>query len=401
MTLAFSDPAWWTSFVHEVNADERFFEAAAFVSARIGIKADSGTWTIDIRDGKVISTKEGLALTGDDIVLIAPDREWERVVDGQVDWFETTSPGLGEMTFEGNAVMALRNIKVMWRLLAAMAKAGKPPVAPGPYSPDPVWSGREILGKYVDVDGLRTHYEEAGEGQPIVCIHAACQDTMMYRHVLDGLSDSYRVISIDAPGHGKTLEPAGGPFDHLSKHAEFNEKFMAALGLEKPIIIGCSMGGNQVLELGARRPEFYAGIVSCEGADYTPTVSPFFLEMLLLNAPQILECWSQSLTGQRTPPDRAREVVWQIIRTAPEYARGDLVGYAGFDKRDVVGNIKSPVLLLRGDADWLVPQAMVEETSSRIPGSKIEVLSGTGHYPMIENPVEFNQAIRSFAESVA
>ena len=179
-----------------------------------------------------------------------------------------------------------------------------------------------------------------------------------------------------------------------------NENFMEALGLENPIIIGCSMGGNMVLELGARRPNFYAGIVSCEGADYTPTVSPFFLEMLNLNAPQILECWSQSLTGYRTPADRAREVVWQIIRIAPEYAAGDLTGYAGFDKRDVVGTIKAPVLLLRGDADWLVPQAMVEETSSRIPGSRVEVLAGTGHYPMIENPVEFNQAIRSFADSL-
>lgn len=400
MPLQFSQPAWWASFVQEANADERFQEAAQFVNARVGVTSDSGSYSIDVRDGQVVSATEGLALTGDDIVLTAPDHEWDRVLAGTVDWFETTSPGLGEMSVSGNAVLALRNIKVMWRLLASMAKAGKPPATPGPYSPDPVPSGREIVGRYVDVDGLRVHYEEAGEGQPIVCIHAACQDTLMYRHVLDGLSDSYRVISIDAPGHGKTLEPEGGAFDSLTKHAEFNEKLMEALGLERPIIVGCSMGGNQVLELGSRRPGFYAGIVSCEGADYTPTVSPFFLEMLLLNAPQILECWSQSLTGPRTPPDRAREVVWQITRVAPEYARGDLVGYAGFDKRDVVGQITTPVLLLRGDGDWLVPQSMVEETSSRIPGSRIAVLSGTGHYPMIENPVEFNQAIRDFAESL-
>ena len=400
MIRQFADPAWWQAFAAAANADPEFTSSAKYVNVRVGIRTDDGTWSIDCRDGAVVSTTPGLALTGDDIVLTAPDSEWERVLNGETDWFEATSPGLGQMTFEGDMVLALRNIKVMWRLLMAMSRAGRPAPAPVAYCPEPVPSGREIIGKYVDVDGLRAHYEEAGEGQPIVCIHAACQDTLMYRYVLDGLSDSYRVISIDAPGHGKSLEPKGGPLNHITQFAEFNEKFMAALGLERPIIVGCSMGGNMVLELAARRPDFYKGVVSCEGADYTPTVSPFFLDMLLLNAPQILECWSQSLTGKRTPPDRAREVVWQIIRVAPEYARGDLVGYAGFDKRDVMGQIKSPVMLLRGDADWLVPQAAVEETASRIPGSRVEVLAGTGHYPMIENPVEFNAAIRSFAQSL-
>jgi pimeloyl-ACP methyl ester carboxylesterase len=122
--------------------------------------------------------------------------------------------------------------------------------------------------------------------------------------------------------------------------------------------------------------------------------------MLLLNGHQILEGWSQSLTGFRTPPDRAREVVWQIRRVCPEYVRGDLIGYAGFDKRDEVGRIGAPVLLLRGDADWLVPQAAVEATAGRLADARIEVLEGTGHYPMIENPNEFNEAIRGFLHEV-
>jgi pimeloyl-ACP methyl ester carboxylesterase len=218
----------------------------------------------------------------------------------------------------------------------------------------------------------------------------------MYRYVVEGLSDRYRVISIDAPGHGKTDEPEGGPLHNITHHAEFNEAFIEALGLDRPVIIGCSMAGNQVLELGARRPDYYRAIVSSEGADFTPTVSEFLLEMLMLNGAQILECWSQSLTGNRTPPKRAREVVWQIRRVCPEYAVGDLVGYAGFDRRKEVAKITSPVLMLRGDGDWLVNQQMTEDTASRIPGSRVAVLAGTGHYPMIENPQEFNDTVRAF-----
>ena len=84
----------------------------------------------------------------------------------------------------------------------------------------------------------------------------------MYRYVLEGLSDQYRVIALDAPGHVKTDMPPDGPFQSLTSHAEFDEAFMEALGLERPAIIGCSMGGNLVLELASRRPDAYADLVS-------------------------------------------------------------------------------------------------------------------------------------------
>lgn len=336
---------------------------------------------------------------GANIIITGPDHEWTRVQNGETDWFQGMSPGLGELGIEGSAVDALRNVKTMWLALAAIGRVGKPAAKKPEPSPPPKPSGKATKGHYVEVDGLRTYYEEAGDGYPIICFHAACQDTLMYRHVLDGLSDEFRVIAVDAPSHAKTLEPKGGEFKSLTRHAEFNEKLIEKLGLKEPVIVGCSMSGNQVLELGSRKPEGYAAIISSEGADYTPTVSQFLLDMLLVNGQQILEGWSQSLTGNRTPPDRAREVVWQIRKVNPEVMRGDLIGYAGFDKRKEVGDIKSPVLLLRGDGDWLVSQNQVEDTAARIPGSEISVLAGTGHYPMIENPYEFNEAVRTFLHS--
>lgn len=391
----FPEQVWWQEFADELNDDEAWVAAARWFPARVEFRHEAGSATIDTRDGRAISVMEGAHPMGGDVILAAPDDEWARVRAGERDWFEGTSPGIGQIALEGDAVGALRNVKAMWLLLEAMGRVDgeRPPVEP---SPPPRPSGRETVGRYVDVDGLRTYYEEAGDGPAVVCFHAACQDTLMYRHVLDGLSDEFRVIAIDAPAHAKTLAPEGGPLRGLTYHAEFNERLMERLGLEQPVIVGCSMGGNLVLELAARRPGAYAAVCSVEGADFTPTVSDFTLEMLLLNGQQIVECWSQSLTGARTPPDRGREVVWQIRRATPETMSNDLYGYAGFDQRDAVGAIESPVLLLRGDADWLVSQEQVEATASRIPGSKIAVLEGTGHYPMIENPYEFNEAVRSF-----
>jgi pimeloyl-ACP methyl ester carboxylesterase/putative sterol carrier protein len=395
----FLSESWMQSFKNELNKDANWSEASKYFSGRVAIRSEKANGTIDIRDGVVVSAIASLHPLGADITITGPDREWDRVLTGDTDWFQGMSPGIGELGIEGNAVGALRNVKTMWLILAAMTRVERSPPSRKEYSPPPRPSGKPTTGHYIEVDGIRAYYEEAGEGYPIICFHAACQDTLMYRHVLDGLSDEFRVIAVDAPAHAKSLEPQGGEFKSLTRHCEFNEKLIAKLGLDKPVIIGCSMSGNQVLELGSRKPDAYAAIVSSEGADYTPTVSQFLLDMLLVNGQQVLEGWSQSLTGYRTPPDRAREVVWQIRKTNPEVMRGDLTGYAGFDKRDEVGKIKCPVLLLRGDADWLVSQTQVEETQARIPGSEISVLAGTGHYPMIENPFEFNEAVRTFLHS--
>lgn len=395
------DSTWWDSFAKVLNGNPEWTRAAKYFDGRIVFKHDAGYSTLAVVAGKVVAVfAEGSPLGGE-IVVTGPDDEWQRVLDGKIDWFEALSPGLGKLTLEGNTVAAWQYVDVMayaFDLMPLVGRTGK--VAAPSYSPPSRPSGKETTGRYVTVDGIRVYYEEAGEGKPIVCFHAASQDTLMYRSVLDELSDEFRVIAIDAPGHCKSALPADGPFHSLTRHAEFNERLMAALGIEKPVIIGCSMGGNQVLELGARRPEAYSAIISAEGADYTPTVSEFFLDMLLMNGTEIIGAWSRSMTGDRTPPDRAREVVWQISRTTPQVMRGDLTGYANFDQRDQVGKIKAPVLLLRGDADWLVFQSKVEETASRIPGSKIAVLAGTGHYPMTENPHEFCEAVRTFLHGV-
>jgi pimeloyl-ACP methyl ester carboxylesterase/putative sterol carrier protein len=391
----FLDQSWLDAYVDTLNADAEWMEAARYFPARIDFRDSSAVASIDVQDGKATLAGEGPAQRSH-VVLVAPDREWERVRQGETDFFQGTSPGLGEISIEGDAVDAMRNVKVLVQSLLAMRRVGqKLPDKPNP-SPVPRPSGLKTVGHYVEVDGLRTYYEESGEGYPLLCFHAACQDTLMFRHVLDGLSDEFKVIAVDAPSHGKTLEPKGGEFRSLTQHAEFNEHLIEALGLDRPVIVGCSMGGNLVLEMASRRPDGYAAVISSEGADFTPTMSQFLLDMLMLNGQQIVECYAKSLIGDRTPADRSREVVWQIRKVNPEVMVGDLTGYAGFDKRDAVGAITSPVLLLRGEDDWLVSQDHVEATSTRIPGSVISVLPGTGHYPMIENPFEFNEALRTF-----
>ena len=397
----FLSTTWWKNYQDQLNSNQEWKESAKWFEARIEFKFGNETASLDILPGgRVVSFNIGQSEFGTDISLTAPQKEWESLYAGGTDFYKATSPGFGEMVIGGNVALAMRNAKTMWLMLEAMKHVDQVGVTSPDPSPDPMSTGNATVGRYITVNGIRTYYEEAGEGPVIVCFHAACQDTMMYRHVLDGLSDRYRVISLDAPGHGKTLMPRGGPFQDLTRHAEFNEAFIAALGLDRPAIIGCSMAGNMVLEMAARKPHGYSAVVSSEGADYTPTVSPFSLSIIKTDGHQLVAGWSRSLTGNRTPADRAAEVVWQIQRNTSEIMAGDLTGYAGFDMRNEMSKIVDPVLMIRGDGDWLVGQQATDDTAARISGAKVVVLRGTGHYPMIENPREFNQAVRDFLSAI-
>lgn len=88
------------------------------------------------------------------------------------------------------------------------------------------------------------------------------------------------------------------------------------------------------------------------------------------------------------------------MRSTPAVIQGNLTGYAAFDLRDRLGDIAAPTLLMRGSDDWLASADKVDATAAGIYAAEVVTLDGTGHHPMIENPVEFNAAVRSFLDRV-
>lgn len=340
-TLA--NEAWADALCTALNQDPRWTNAARWYSGTFELRHESGSMLVGVADG-VASVWPGGGVHGSDVTIEADDEAWSQLLEADFDFL--SGGAIGRVVMRGNLVLAMHEMRTIHFTLDVMRRLTG--LRPPAFSPDPTDSNAEVAGRYIDVAGIRTHYEEAGAGIPILCIHAAAQDSLMYRHVLNGLSDRFRVIAVDAPGHGKTAVPAGGLFSTITEHAEFNERFMAAIGLEQPVIMGCSMGGNMVLELGARRPTAYRAIISCEGAAHTPTIDDFTIDMLDANGAVLVEPFARSLTGCRTPRDRADEVVWQISRSTPAVMKAELVGCTRFDQRANLHKIQTPTLLIRG-----------------------------------------------------
>ena len=157
-----------------------------------------------------------------------------------------------------------------------------------------------ITGRYitVDVEGAarRIYFEEAGQGRPVLCLHTAGADTRQWRHLLNDtdLTATHRLIAFDMPWHGKSLPPEGFEIEeYLLTTDAYIETILAmieGLGLERPVLAGCSMGGR--IALCIRK--------SLVGS--------------LLSKPQIFSLRGTTLTGSTAPMPMAGKWVRRLSR---------------------------------------------------------------------------------------
>ena len=125
----------------------------------------------------------------------------------------------------------------------------------------------------------RLYVEEAGQGIPLLCLHTAGSDGRQYRGLLNDerITKNYRVIVFDMPWHGKSSPPVGWENEEYRltsrDYVRMILEVSAALELDKPVVMGCSIGGRIVLHLAHEHPEKFRAIV---GLESSPKVDPYY-----------------------------------------------------------------------------------------------------------------------------
>lgn len=260
------------------------------------------------------------------------------------------------------------------------------------------------VGKYVyvTVDDLeyRVYFEESGSGIPLMLQHTAGSDAREWRHLLENpdITDNYRVIAYDLPYHGKSLPPLGKEYwkEEYRLERDFFMKFILALKkeleLDKPVFMGCSMGGQICIDLSIFHPEEFRSLVAVEASIKSPG---FYLDMYY--HPRVSNeakpATMYGLCSPTSPEKYIRETVWTYSQGAPVVFKGDLYYYsAEYDVTDTVDRIdtsKTPLYMLTGEYDWATSPAMSQELADRIPGVKYTEMNDIGHFGMMENPEVF------------
>ena len=261
-----------------------------------------------------------------------------------------------------------------------------------------------IIGRYLTLtlggEPHRVYFEEAGAGVPLLCLHTGGSDTRQFRHLMldESVTSRFRVIAFDLPWHGKSTPPDGWQEREyqltLDAYIECIRVFSAALSLDRPAVLGCSIGGRIVLHLAiAHASEFRALVgIACAMAQ-TPWYDTSWLQRPDVDGGEVCAGIVSGLMAPQGPEPRRWETLWSYMQSGPGVFRGDLFFYRQAsnlpEQVKLIDTKRSPLFLMSGEYDFSCAPADMERTAKAIDGAVLVPMPGLGHFPMSENPELF------------
>jgi len=195
-----------------------------------------------------------------------------------------------------------------------------------------------MVGRYVhvEIDGTphRIYFEEAGGGIPLVCLHTAGSDGRQWRYLLadEEFTKYFRIIAFDMPWHGKSNPPANWDgSEYLLTTARYTQTiraFCAALDLDRPVVMGCSIGGRIVLNLAIDHASEFRALIGLEAADFqAPWYDTTWLNRPDIHGGEVCAALVSGLVAPQSPAEARMETLWAYKQGGPGVFKGDLYFY--------------------------------------------------------------------------
>lgn len=271
-----------------------------------------------------------------------------------------------------------------------------------------------INGRYLTIDIAgeqhRIFVEEAGTGIPLLCLHTAGNDSRQFRHMMNdpAVTDRFRVVAFDMPFHGRSTPPDRWWLKRFRlttrSYLDIIRAVWKALDLDRPVVLGCSMGGAIVLKLAADYQNDMRGIVGLESSAFAPGRYNEFLHHPAIHGGELCASYTYGLNSPYSPEVNRRENWWYYSQSGPGVYQGDVHFYSlDWDAREDIKRIdtsRCKVALLTGEYDYSCTPAMSEAVAASIRGSHYQLMKGIGHFPMIENYPDFRPYLLDALEHV-
>lgn len=247
-------------------------------------------------------------------------------------------------------------------------------------------------------------HTDRGTGTPLLFLHAFPLHAEMWTPQLTVLSALARVLTVDAPGRGRSASMS--PVPSLDERAVRICALLDLLKIPKVVLVGLSMGGYNAFAFYRRFPERVLALVLADTraqAD-TPEARAGRTAMIRTAETQghgpIADAMLPKLLG-KTAHETRPELVQQVramIHSVPIPAIvSDLQAMAARpDSTDLLPTIRVPTLIIVGDEDVPSPPADAREMADRLPQPQLAVLTHAGHLSNLEQPEAFNQAMKDF-----
>lgn len=255
-----------------------------------------------------------------------------------------------------------------------------------------------------ELRGLPIHWVEAGEGPPLVLVHGLLVSHLEWLDVMPALSERFRCIALDLPGHGSSAKPSEAQFPYTREaYAGVVYELIRHLGLDKAHVCGHSLGGAISLTFAADHPERVDRLAVLDSAVYRFTL-PLKGRLPLL--PGIGPLVFKRLYGRSLFRDYFANDVFngheglnaeRVDRYYDDFnsRAGRNAGYAALrntlDTASIeakIPRVQAPTLVIWGEEDRLVPVNLSHRLVREIDGAKLEIIAGSGHAPNEERPDE-------------
>jgi pimeloyl-ACP methyl ester carboxylesterase len=275
------------------------------------------------------------------------------------------------------------------------------------------WTARQVeqqmpaRGQFIDIDGARLHYLDKGTGPPLLLIHGLAGQMLNFTHSLLGpLARDFRVVILDRPGSGYSLRP-DDTLAPLPAQARVISRFCEALGLERPVVVGHSLGGAIALALALDHPDQVGGLALIAPVTHPPATIPPPFDGLAIGSPLLrrLIAWTLAVPLAIASRDRALTTLF-----GPQPVPGDFATRGGgllslrpcafvgastdlmAAEQDVPGmparyrSLTMPVGVVYGTEDRILdPMLHGQGFATKVAGTDLELIEGGGHMILISS----------------
>ena len=282
-----------------------------------------------------------------------------------------------------------------------------------PHSPDIQYRSSNVVVRH-----QRFHYLEWGapDAQPILLLHGGHQSAHSWDLVSLHLAQKYRIIALDQRGHGDSEWARNGDYSNLTM-AQDAQAFVAAIGLQRPIIMGHSMGGRNTLLMTRMNPEYPGALVIVDVGPETmeagrKTISSF------VKRNEIFDDLEHFIRNVREyDPYRSREHIERTVKyNMLERADGKYISKCDYrrwrgeievhdENRDAISlgdlaSFKMPALVVRGANSNILADDAAERFREALPKGNLVTVPDCGHNVHSQNTLGFIDAVRKFLSSL-
>ena len=249
------------------------------------------------------------------------------------------------------------------------------------------------------IDGLNINYSDCGAGDLVLLLHGWGSNIELFASMTAILSQKYRVVAPDMPGFGLSEEPKE-PWC-VDDYVDFVLKFLEDFKPEKLIVLGHSFGGRVIIKMASRDLPFeIEKVILVDSAGVKPEKT--LMQKVRQRSYKIGRRVLETAPAKALFPDALEE--FRLSHGSADYnsatpvMRQTLVKTVNEDLRELMPNMKMPVLLVWGENDDATPLSDAKIMESLMPEAGLVTLKGAGHYSFLEQQFTFNKVLASFLE---